>query len=358
MKLQVAQAATLIGIFGFIGHFIGPNATYVGWSVKQWESLWLALGANADLQGPIFLDATRWVMYYMFFLWTIGAQVLISTIILKWVLLGKLKDGHKASGVSWDLRTFVVNWGWNISYALFSSYWIDCTIFVISLYNVFGANVSYKCGIRFLQNMLPHHADFVTIKKGANMSNCVCHPSTAENSKVYKDIVLEENTFVGLMSLVQGGVTLGTCSAVATTSHCKQSLTPYSKQLGAMHMKAPPADELPTGNDDFEVSDFMFFMSMLPSIVATMLMRAYVLGGYMLGVSCVVAVCIGSMDYVPMALILAVAVFGICFFLGVLYMWVMQYSLHPRQEIKLGMMSVWAMCWMQYTLHPRQEVKL
>jgi len=196
--------------------------------------------------------------------------------------------------------------------------------------------------------MVPQHADFITIKKGANLSNCQLHPGSTEDSKILRPIVLEENTFVGLMSLVQGGVTLGACSAVATTSLCKQSLAPYSKQLGAMHMKAPPADELPTGNDDFEVSDFMFFMSMLPSIVATMLMRAYVLGGYMLGVSCVVAVCMGSMDYVPMALILAVAVFGICFFLGVLYMWVMQYSLHPRQEVKLGMMSVWAMCWMQY----------
>merc|ERR1719321_293693 len=225
----------------------------------------------------------------MLFLWSIGAQLVVYTVIAKWVLLGRLKDGHKASGLSWDLRTYVINWGWNISYSLFSSYWVDCTIFTVTCYNLFGANVSYKCGVRFLQNMAPHHADFITIEKGANLSNCQCHPGSPEDSKVLRPIVLGENSFVGLMSLVQGGVTLGECSAVATTSHCTQSLAPYSKQLGAMHMKAPPAEELPTSNDDFEMTDFRYFLAMLPSILGTLVIRCFVMAGYILGVSCVVA---------------------------------------------------------------------
>jgi hypothetical protein len=151
-----------------------------------------------------------------------------------------------------------------------------------------------------------------------------------------------------LMSLVQGGVTLGTCSAVATTSHCKQSLAPYSKQLGTMVMKAAPGDELPESQDNFEVSNLTFFLNSLPDIVATIALRLFVLGGYILGVSCVVAMCMYAMDFVPVALILALAVVGICFFLGVVYMWIIQLALHPRCEKKIPMMSTTAMAWMQY----------
>merc|ERR1719191_2071398 len=111
-----------------------------------------------------------------------------------------------------------------LAYMFFLQYWIDCTLLTITLYRAFGANVSYRTGLRFLQNMGPHHADFITIKDGANMSNARCHPSTAENRKVLKNIVLEENTFVGLMSIVQGGVTMGKGAAVATTTRCKTSI--------------------------------------------------------------------------------------------------------------------------------------
>merc|ERR1719321_1229839 len=121
----------------------------------------------------------------------------------------------------------------------FLQYWIDCTWLSITVYRAFGANVSYKTGLRFMQNMGPHHADFVTIKDGANMSNAKCHPSTAEDRKVLKNIVLEKNTFVGLMSIVQGGVTLGEGSAVATTTRCTESLKPGQKLIGEKIMEAP-----------------------------------------------------------------------------------------------------------------------
>merc|ERR1719473_464506 len=134
--------------------------------------------------------------------------------------------------------------------------------------------------------MSAHHADFITIKDGANMSNASCHPSTAENRKVLKNIVLEENTFVGLMSLVQGGVTLGKGSAVATTSLCKESLEPGQKLLGKMLMKAPPAEELPSEPPSEMISgNLLFFLAQVQEACAVMVLRCVVLGGYILGVT-------------------------------------------------------------------------
>merc|ERR1719235_23234 len=121
----------------------------------------------------------------------IGAQLCVVTVIAKWVLLGKIKDGHHASGLSWNLRIFVVELGWKISYALFMNYFIDCTILSIVMYNLCGANVSYKTGIRFLQNMSPIHADLITIKNGVNLSNANLHPADPKDNKVLRNIVLE-----------------------------------------------------------------------------------------------------------------------------------------------------------------------
>merc|ERR1719389_265449 len=166
-----------------------------------------------------------------------GALLLVWCVVFKWVTMGRLKDGHVCKGIWWDLRVFMLSWWWNVTYMFFMQYWIDCTLLAITVYNAFGAKVSYKTGLRFLQNMSPHHADFVTIKDGANMSNAKCHPSTAENRKVLKNIVLEENTFVGLMSIVQGGVTLGKGATVATTTKCTRSLTEGQIQIGEKIMQ-------------------------------------------------------------------------------------------------------------------------
>merc|ERR1719158_2484286 len=66
------------------------------------------------------------------------------------------------------------------------------------------------------------------------------------------------------------------------------------------------------------------------------------------------------MDFVPMPLILALAVLGILSVLGVAYMWLIQLALHPRCEKKIPMMSYTAMAWMQYlqALYKSQEYTL
>ena len=81
----------------------------------------------------------------------------------------------------WDHRVFMLNFWWTLCYMFFLQYWIDCTLLAITCYNAFGAKVSYKTGLRFLQNMNPWHADFMTIKDGSNMSNAKLHPATPEN---------------------------------------------------------------------------------------------------------------------------------------------------------------------------------
>merc|ERR1719281_1568596 len=113
----------------------------------------------------------------------------------KWLLFGRLKDGHKTGGLWWDLRVYAICWWWSACYSFFLQWWIDSTLLAITVYRCFGADVSYKTGIRFLQNMSPHHADFITIKDGANMSNAGCHPATAMDSNVLRNIVLEEDSF-------------------------------------------------------------------------------------------------------------------------------------------------------------------
>jgi acetyltransferase-like isoleucine patch superfamily enzyme len=181
------------------------------------------------------------------------------------------------------------------------------------------------------------------------MSNALLHPGSPETSSVLKNIVLEENTFVGLMSLVQGGVTLGKGSAVATTSLCKESLEPGQKLLGKMLMKAPPAEELPSEPPSEMISgNLLFFLAQVYEASAVLVLRFVVLGGYILGVTAVVATCMTAWGIVPMALILALAIFAIQFCLGVVYMLFITFLFHPRREVNLPMTSVRALGWMSY----------
>lgn len=71
-RLQLYQMTlNLVGGMAFMGKFISPHATWAAEEVRM-STAWTYLGANASLEGPYFLDALRWVSYYMVFLWGLG----------------------------------------------------------------------------------------------------------------------------------------------------------------------------------------------------------------------------------------------------------------------------------------------
>jgi len=345
-RLQLYQLAlNIVGGMVFMGNFITPTATHIGDAFRM-SSVWQSFGvADLTIGGSYMVEAIRWVGYYMVWLWTLGALLLVWTIAAKWIFFGRLKDGHVASGVWWDLRVYMLNWWYTLSYMFFLQYWIDCTLLAITVYNCFGANVSYKTGLRFLQNMSPHHADFITIKAGANMSNAKCHPSTAENRKVLKNIVLEENTFVGLQSLIQGGVTLAKGSAVATTTRCTKSLKEGQTQIGQRIMEA-------TKKDDDKSEDTMgnlTWVDLLMDFGIAFGIRVFVNLGFILGMSAAICVTFYANDYVPIPVTITVAVLAVSFFVGVVYAWVMEKILHPRvvADLTIGK-DLTASAWLQY----------
>lgn len=344
--LKLIWAQTILNVacgVGFIGNFISPTATVWANAVKGHAGFWTLLGANASMEGPMFIDAARWVCYYMVFIWALGAGLTVWTVIAKWLLFGKLKDGHVTGGMWWDLRVYCISWWWSAAYMLFLQYWVDCTLGSIFLYNCFGAKVSYRTGIRFLQNMGPHHGDFITVKDGANMSNAKCHPATAANRKVLKDIVIEENAFVGLQSIVQGGVTVGKGAAVATTTRCTTSLKAGEKQLGAKIISA----KTEASADGFDFASIKWYMLVFDLIISLSI-RSFVNLGFVLGLTCAVYTCFLASTVLPIALVIVVAVFSVSFFVGVVYAKVMVTLLHPRMETLLQMGSVKGACWLQY----------
>jgi len=343
-RLQWYQfALNLLGGMVFMGKFITPTATRLAEQLRM-SSVWTSLGANANMEGPYFLDATRWVCYYMIFLWTLGALLLVWTIVAKWIFFGRLKDGHVTSGVWWDLRVYMLNWWYTLSYMFFSQYWLDCTLLAITVYNAFGANVSYKTGLRFLQNMSPHHADFITIKEGANMSNAKCHPSTAADRKVLKNIVLERNTFVGLQSLVQGGVTMAEGSAVATCTRCTSSLAAGQTQIGNKIMEA----QKKTDDSQLDFTQMQWY-HLAQDLAIALFLRTFVNIGFILGMSAAITVTFYANDFLPMPLVICVAICSVSFFVGVVYAWIMERILHPRKVADLTIGNdMAASTWLQY----------
>jgi len=308
------------------------------------SSFWVLFGVNAaTMEGSYMIDAIRWVGY-MVFLWGMGALLTLWCIVFKWVFFGRLKDGFVASGVWWDLRVFCLSWWWSLAYMFFQQYWIDCTLLSITMYNCFGANVSYRTGLRFLQNMSPHHADFITIKNGANMSNARCHPATAEDRTILKNIVLEESTFVGLMSIVQGGVTVGKGAAVATTTRCTKSLSPGQKQIGQSIME--PSKKTESESPDF---DSITTADLAKDLAQSLLLRLFINAGFMLGLSAAVAVCFMAAEVLPIQLVIVIAVLAVSFFLGVVYAKIVEMILHPRVPCELGIgQDNRAVMWLQY----------
>jgi len=326
-----------------MGIFISPHATALATTVRE-SSVWASIGANASLEGPYFMDAMRWVCYYMVFLWTMGALLLAWSVVFKWVFFGKLKDGHVCNGLWWDLRVFMLNYWWNLCYMFFLQYWIDCTLLAITCYNLFGAKVSYKTGLRFLQNMNPWHADFMTVKDGANMSNAKLHPSTPEKNTVLKNIVLEENTFVGLMSLVSGGVTLHQGSAVATTTKCTQDVQTGQTLIGQKIMNDTKKDK----SENFDFSQ-MGAKDLATDLSIALGLRLVVNAGFVFFLGCAVAVCFVANDFLPIVLIIPLAFILVSFFLGVVYAKLMETLLHPKIVADLKIGQDWkASTWLQY----------
>eukprot|EP00746_Dinoflagellata_sp_MGD_P160230 gnl/MRDRNA2_/MRDRNA2_86824_c0_seq1.p1 gnl/MRDRNA2_/MRDRNA2_86824_c0~~gnl/MRDRNA2_/MRDRNA2_86824_c0_seq1.p1 ORF type:complete len:1493 (+),score=413.45 gnl/MRDRNA2_/MRDRNA2_86824_c0_seq1:82-4560(+) len=346
IKLQVCQLfCNLFAGVVFMGNFIAPPATALATSVRM-SSTWTFLGANASLEGPYFLDATRWVCYYMVFLWTMGVLLLAWSVVFKWVFIGRLKDGHVTSGMWWDLRVYMLNFWWTLCYMFFLQYWIDCTLLAITCYNLFGANVSYRTGLRFLQNMNPWHADFMTIKDGANMSNAKLHPSTPEKRNVLKNIVLEENTFVGLMSLVSGGVTLHKGSAVATTTRCTQDVHAGQTLIGQKLMGDAKKDQAKAEELDFSK---ITTGALALDLAIALGLRVVVNAGFIFFLACTVAACFVANDFLPVVLVVPAAFLLASFFLGVAYAKLMEMLLHPKivADLTIGQ-DIKASTWLQY----------
>jgi UDP-3-O-[3-hydroxymyristoyl] glucosamine N-acyltransferase len=338
IKLQVCQLfCNLLCGLVFMGTFISPPATALATSVRM-SSVW-------GPEGAYFMDAMRWVSYYMVFLWTMGALLLAWSVVFKWVFIGKLKDGHVCQGMWWDLRVFMLNYWWTLCYMFFLQYWIDCTLLAITCYNLFGAKVSYRTGLRFLQNMNPWHADFMTIKDGANMSNAKLHPSTPEKNNVLKNIVLEENTFVGLMSLISGGVTLHKGSAVATTTKCTEDVQAGQTLIGQKLMGDAKKDK---GGENMDFSQITA-LALAGDLAVALGLRVVVNAGFIFFLACTVSICFVANDFLPIVLVIPVAFVLASFFLGVAYAKTMETLLHPRIVADLTIGQDWkAMTWLQY----------
>jgi acetyltransferase-like isoleucine patch superfamily enzyme len=197
--------------------------------------------------------------------------------------------------------------------------------------------------------MGPHHADFVTIKQGATMSNAKCHPATAEDRTVLKNIVLEKNTFVGLMSMIQGGVTLEEGSAVATTTRCTKSLKKGQKQIGNKIMEAPKETKKKDADEEPDLMSSLTAFDLLKDLTVALVLRLFVNVGFILGMSAAVAVCFYANDYLPLPIVIAVAVAAVSFFVGVIYAKIIERVLHPRvvADLTLGQ-DFGANTWIQY----------
>jgi hypothetical protein len=114
-----------------------------------------------------------------------------------------------------------------------------------------------------------------------------------------------------------------------------------------MLLKAPKADELPT--DLFaQISELQFWMMVFPAEFGSLVIRFFVLSTYILSVAAGAAVCMVMYNYVPIILLIPLGLASFVFFLGVVFMTVIAFALHPRKETKLPSMSIVSAAWMQY----------
>lgn len=326
-----------------IGMFLGPmTMKRVNAMIAAMQPFFAMLGNEALASAA---SNTCWYFSYIF---GIGFLTTLLLIVAKWILFGRLKEGHIASGHWWTWRVYLLTFWNKLAYGLFISWWMEGTVTTVWLYNAFGASVSMLSGIRFYLLFNPWHADYMTAEKFSFISNALLHPGTIEDHRILKKIHLSEGSFVGLQSIVWGGSTLAPQATAATLSRCTDSLEAGQQVIG----ETKRTGQVVRADGNSEKGYAFLLYSFVFDIIVRILTLATLVAGVVIctWTSGIVVTTLEPTFGVALSLIPAITTFYLTLLLliGVVFARLSQFFLHPGREGKVDQLSVVGQLWMHY----------
>merc|ERR1719310_118041 len=103
----------------------------------------------AMVPNALLAEAFSDTVWYFSYLFSMGALMGLWSILMKWILFGRVADGQQFGGKWWDWRVYICGF-WNfLAYALFYQWWVEGSMLTACLYRLWGAKVSFLSGVRF-----------------------------------------------------------------------------------------------------------------------------------------------------------------------------------------------------------------
>lgn len=174
-----------------------------------------------------------------------GLIATIVTVLLKWILLGRVSPGVEQASIARSVSRWLVDWMYHLAYRLFMS-WMEETVVPVLWIRAFGAKVGLSSRfVSLLPTVTASDADLVEVGEDVLISTCklIVRSSEPGGEETKSKVTIGCGSVIGITAVVGPAATVGKKCVVGAGAVLRDAdLIDGSVMLGRTHIRPQSSD--------------------------------------------------------------------------------------------------------------------